>query len=99
MDTTYSDKRKYTRFAVNALGTIIRISRGLRIGKTISCNIIDISEGGAYIDAQSPVTDTEFYLGRNTEPGHLRLCSVVRRVFKDKMGVQFVVAAGAGKYK
>jgi PilZ domain len=91
MDTIYSDRRKYRRQNRNAPGQIIRLSRGVQIGATVRCLVINISRGGALIDFESDVTAPEFYLELDTEPGKLRLCSVVRRVSDKRLSVEFVI--------
>lgn len=96
MNTIYVDKRKNERMEINTPGKIIRL-RGLRLARSISCVVINISEGGALIQADVPVADAEFYLELNSELGSLRLCSVVRRLHSNFIGVQFVAAAE--KYK
>ena len=96
MKVAYEDKRKYPRIEAQAPATIITIGRGLRVGKQVGCKIVNISEGGALIEAESPVTEGEFYLEMKALPqnlrlaGVLRLCSVRRRVASNVMGVQFV---------
>jgi hypothetical protein len=96
MRVVYEDKRKYRRVEANAPGTIITIGSGLRVGKQIGCRIVNISEGGALIEAESPLNETEFYLEMKALPpnlrlaGTLRLCAVMRRVTSNLLGVQFV---------
>jgi PilZ domain len=92
----YSDKRRYARVEIKAPGTIIRLN-GLRLAKIMSCTVIDISEGGALIQTKAPVTDQEFYLELDSEPGNLRSCFVLRRLHGNHIGVRFVTSAG--KYK
>jgi len=96
MDTMHSGMRKYARADINSLGKIIRLN-GLRLAKNISCTVINISEGGALIHADAPVSDPEFYLELNSEPSRLRLCSLVRRLHGNYIGVQFITSVG--KYK
>jgi hypothetical protein len=93
MDTTYSDRRKYRRHNKNAPGQIVRLSRGVQIGAIVRCLVVNISRGGALIYSESDVTAPEFYLELDTEPGNLRLCSVVRRVGDSdrRCSVEFVI--------
>ena len=96
MDYNGSESRRSPRLEINAAGTIILVSHGLRIGKVVKCLVINISDTGAFIHTDSPVNHPEFYLELNREPGRLRLCSLVRRQ-DNKIGVQFVVPAGKHK--
>ena len=96
MDAMHSGKRKYVRAEINSPGKIIRLN-GLRLAKNIGCTVINISEGGALLHADAPVTDAEFYLELNSESSSLRLCSLVRRLHGNYIGVQFVTSAG--RYK
>jgi PilZ domain len=93
----YSDKRKDVRVEINAPGKIVRLN-GLHLAKSVNCVVINISEGGALIHAESPVTDQEFYLELDGDPNNLRLCSVLRRLHSSKyIGVRFVMSAGIHK--
>ena len=97
MFDSYSDKRKDVRVEINAPGKIIRLN-GLHLAKTIGCTVLNISEGGALIHADTPVTDQEFYLELNNESSKLRLCTVLRRLHSNNyIGVRFVTSAG--RYK
>jgi hypothetical protein len=86
------EKRRWPRVEINASGKLILITDGLRIKQSVKCAIIDVSQGGALIDAHSTVSDLEFYLEIDTDPGRLLLCSVVRRLNDRRMGVRFIEA-------
>ena len=89
----YNDRRKDVRVEINAPGKIIRLN-GLHLAKIISCTVLNISESGAFIHAEAPVTDQEFYLELDGEASNLRLCSVLRRLHNSNyIGVQFVTSA------
>ena len=91
MNTNYNDKRQNVRNEIIAPGQIIYLSRGLRLGKTVRCMVINVSARGALICAETDVTAPEFYLEFSTEPGTLRLCKVVRKLNDKKHGVQLGV--------
>ena len=90
MATWYVEQRKWPRLEINAPGKIVMITRGLRLREEVSCVIVDISEGGAQLLANSPIYCDEFYLEMNNTPRALRLCSVVRRINDSRVGVRFV---------
>jgi PilZ domain len=90
MGSWYVEQRKWPRVEVNAPGKLVMITRGLRVREEINCVILDISEGGAQLATASPITCEEFYLEMDGTPGALRLCSVVRRVSDNRVGVRFI---------
>jgi hypothetical protein len=88
------EKRKDVRVEINAPGRLIRLN-GLHLAKTVSCVVLNISETGALIQTDVPVTDEEFYLELNDVSSNLRLCTVIRRLHNSKyIGVRFVTPAG-----
>jgi hypothetical protein len=88
------DRRKDARVEIDAPGKIIRLN-GLHLAKAISCVVLNMSEIGALIHADTPVADQEFYLELDSESSNLRLCSVVRRFnCSNYVGVRFVTSAG-----
>lgn len=89
MSVRFADKRKSPRVEINATAKIIAMS-GLRVKETVDCRIVNISEGGALIIADRPITHSEFYLEVDRERGVLYLCSVVRRESTSKVGVRFI---------
>jgi len=90
MGTWYVEQRKWPRVEINAPGKIIMLSRGLRVKEEVGCVIVDISDGGAQLSANSPIEEKEFYLEMDQAPGALRLCSVVRRINESRVGVKFI---------
>jgi hypothetical protein len=91
MNENDNDKRQYARDEIISPGRIIYPSLGSRLGKTVRCIVVNVSETGARICAESDVTASEFYLEFNTEPGTSRLCKVVRKINDKKHGVQLGV--------
>lgn len=89
MATWHYEQRRSPRVTINASGRLVLISQGLRIKESIACRVIDISKGGALIQALSAVSDDQFYLEIDDDPGTLQLCSVVRRS-GNRIGVQFI---------
>jgi hypothetical protein len=89
MATWHYEQRRSPRVTVNAAGRLVLISQGLRIKDSIACRVIDISKGGALIQASSAVGDDHFYLEVDDDPGKLQLCAVVRRT-GNRIGVQFI---------
>lgn len=90
MGTWYVEQRRLPRVEINAAGRIILISHGLRIKKSVVCTIINVSIGGALIEAVSAVDDREFYLEMDNEPGRLQLCVVIRWIGANCIGVKFI---------
>ncbi len=90
MATRYVERRRSPRVEINASGKLILLTHGLRIKESIKCTVIDISQGGALIEAVSTVGDQEFYLEIDNDPGNLQLCSVVRRLSDRTVGVKFI---------
>lgn len=86
----YIERRCWPRITINAPGTIINISRGLRITSTVRCRIIDISQGGAQIETDSAVIEDDFYLEMDSEPDNRTTCSVVWRK-GNRVGVKFII--------
>src|ERR1700677_2819527 len=88
------DRRKDVRAVIDAPGKIIRLN-GLHLAKTIRCTVLNISDSGALIYAEAPVTDQEFYLELDSESSNLRLCSAIRRLNNSNyIGGRFVTSAG-----
>jgi hypothetical protein len=90
MSVRFVEMRKSPRIEVNAHAKIVLITGGLRIKKTLDCEVINISEGGALILTSVPIAESEFYLETSNEMGGLHLCSVVRRESPNKVGVRFI---------
>ncbi len=90
MSIRYVEQRKVPRVELNAAGRLILVSHRLRIKQRIDCTVVDISVGGALIDAVSVVKDREFYLEVDNDPGKLQQCLVVRGLGHFRVGVKFV---------
>jgi len=90
MVSWYVEQRRHPRVTINATGKLIAISQRLRLKKSIACTVVDISAGGALIDAASTIDDEQFYLEIDGDPGKLRSCLVVRRLGANRVGVKFV---------
>jgi PilZ domain len=90
MSVRVVEMRKWPRLEINAPAKIIVMSTGLHIKETLDCKVINISEGGALVVAESPITASEFYLEESGARETLHLCSVVRRESKFKVGVRFL---------
>jgi hypothetical protein len=93
----YGDKRRDARVEINAPGKIITLN-GLHLARNISCTVVNISESGALIHADAPVSDQEFYLELYNGSSNLRLCSVIRRLHNSNyLGVRFVTSSSVYK--
>jgi hypothetical protein len=86
----YIEQRRSPRVEINASGTLILLSQGLRVAGAIPCTVVNVSATGALIQASAAVEDEQFYLEVEGQPGKLQSCRVVRRPGGNRLGVAFL---------
>ena len=62
MPRWFVEHRRSPRVEINASGRLIVVSQRLRLKENIACTVVNVSPGGALIEASSGVGEDEFYL-------------------------------------